>query len=90
MIDSYISVEQEKQEKQELGVINQQPKSYIDLYSEGWLDGLGGSEPRSPDISLYWQGYQLGQREYWCQQRSLEIREIEAIAPERTVSKLSV
>lgn len=58
MIDSYISVKQEKRKKQGLEVIKQQGKNYIDLYSEGWLDGLSGLEHRSPDIYFYWQGYQ--------------------------------
>ena len=79
MIDPYISVEQEKREKQEPVAIEQRAKVHTDLYSEGWLDGLGGLEPSLPDIYLYWQGYQLGQREYWCQQRGLEILETESL-----------
>ena len=89
MIDLYISVKQEKREKQGLEVIKQQGKGYSDLYSEGWLDGLSGLEPRAPDIYLYWQGYQLGQREYWCKLRGLEIPEIETLESDCTVSKLS-
>ncbi|AFZ38066.1 hypothetical protein STA3757_49760 (plasmid) [Stanieria sp. NIES-3757] len=87
MIDSYISVKQEKLEKQGLEVIKQQGKNYIDLYSGGRLDGLSGLEPRSPDI--YWQGYQLGQREYWCKLRGLEIPEIETFESDCTGSKPS-
>ena len=89
MIDSYISVEQKKREKQEPIAIEQQAKVHADLYSEGWLDGLGGLEPSLPDIYLYWQGYQLGQREYWCQQRGLEIPKTETFESGFAISKLS-
>lgn len=89
MIDSYISVEQEKREKQEPVAIEQQVKVHTDLYSEGWLDGLWGLEPSSPDIHLYWQGYQLGQREYWCKHRGLEIPKTETLESSPAISKLS-
>lgn len=72
MLDPSISVRQEHKRSQE-------PNINIELYSEGWLDGLCNLESTKPHIDDYWQGYQLRLREYLCEQLGVEISESPAI-----------
>ncbi len=57
MIDSYISVEQEKREQQELDVITAEANSKTDLHSEGLGSGILG-EPAQKQY-----GGELAERE---------------------------
>lgn len=50
MLEPSISVRQEHKRSQE-------PNINIELYSEGWLDGLCNLESTKPHIDDYWQGY---------------------------------
>jgi hypothetical protein len=71
MNDSPISVKQDPKRSQE-------PNIDIELYSEGLFDGLCNLKPTKPHIYDYWQGYQLGLREYLCKQLGVEITELPA------------
>lgn len=42
------------------------PDINIDLYSNGFLDGLTGLNAELPHVKNYWDGYSLGYREYCC------------------------
>lgn len=68
MINSYTSVEQSNQERQEL-------EANLDTgrYSEGYFEGYIGLEPRQPEEDSYWYGYQIGCREYWAKKLGVEI-----------------
>ena len=50
----------------------------VDLYSAGWFDGLTGLNAELPHFKDYWNGYQLGYREYCCGLMNVEIPEGEA------------
>ena len=54
---------------------SQEPSIDIELYSEGFFDGLCNLESTKPHIYDYWQGYQLGLREHWCKVLGVEITE---------------
>ena len=54
---------------------SQEPSIDIELYSEGFFDGLCNLESTKPHINDYWQGYQLGLREHWCKVLGVEITE---------------
>ncbi len=60
MLDSTISLEQQPPQRQETRDIN------IELYSSGFFDGVCGLDATLPHFWDYWQGYQLGYREYCC------------------------
>ena len=52
-----------------------QPKPPTEEYSEGWFNGLIGEIPMYPENDNYWSGYSLGNREYWCSQKGVELSE---------------
>ena len=60
MLDSLININQDTTPCQEPPEIN------IELYSEGFFDGVCGLDATLPHFWDYWQGYQLGYREYCC------------------------
>ena len=66
MNNSPISVEQDHKRSQE-------PCIDIEFYSEGFFDGICNLESTPPHIYDYWQGYQLGLREYLCKVLGVEI-----------------
>ena len=43
-----------------------EPDLDIELYSEGFFDGVCGLDATLPHVWHYWHGYQLGYREYCC------------------------
>ena len=73
MINSYLSVEQEKRERQEIDRIHDEASLNTDLYSGGYFDGLIGDKPTHPEIHSYWSGYETGCREYWAKKLNVEI-----------------
>ena len=73
MINTYISVDEENREKQELDLIHEEAGKNTDLESAGWFDGLIGLEPSHPEKHSYWSGYQIGYREYWAKKLKVEI-----------------
>ena len=77
MFDLYLSVEQEKREKQELEQvefsINRSSSPVTEQYSGGWFDGLIGETPRYPELGDYWSGYQKGLREYYATLAGIEL-----------------
>ena len=44
-----------------------------DIYSTGYLEGYWGYEPKHPEKHSYWEGYQIGFREYWAKKLGVEI-----------------
>ena len=66
MNDSPISVKQDPKRSQE-------PNIEIKLYSEGFFDGLCNLESTPPHLNDYWEGYQIGLREYLCKVLGVEI-----------------
>ena len=73
MINSYLSVEQEKRDRQGLEEYEAESSRETDSYSLGFFDGLIGSDPLKPEKHSYWEGYQIGYREYWAGKRKVEI-----------------
>ena len=76
MINSSISVDQEKRQRQELKTVSSESnesKLNTDLYSDGYFTGYIGCEPTQPENYSYWAGYQLGSREYWAERLGVEI-----------------
>ena len=43
-----------------------EPDINIELYSTGFFDGLNGLDAQLPHFEDYWEGYQIGYREYCC------------------------
>ncbi|MEL6928709.1 MAG: hypothetical protein AAFO95_08750 [Cyanobacteria bacterium J06600_6] len=73
MINSYLSVDQENRERQGLEARDIEASLNTDSYSVGFFDGLTGCEPSNPEKHSYWEGYQIGNREYWAAELSVEI-----------------
>ena len=48
-------------------------KPPTEKYSEGWFNGLIGENPMYPENSDYWSGYSLGNREFWCSKKGVEL-----------------
>lgn len=74
-----IALQQEQQQwiEEDLEAVEQQKPEEeglnTDLYSGGYFDGLIGLEPSQPENQSYWEGYQIGYREYWAGKLSVEI-----------------
>lgn len=49
----------------------------LELYSAGFIDGLAGLDAQLPHFKDYWDGYQLGYREYCCGLLGVEIPQSE-------------
>ena len=73
MSNLHLSVKQEKREQQEIDKIHEEGGLNTDLYSGGYFDGLIGLEPSQPEEQSYWEGYQIGYREYWAGKLRVEI-----------------
>jgi hypothetical protein len=73
MIDYYLSLEQEKREQQDLDAVHEQAEENASLSSEGRFDGICGLPPTQPQDYIYWDGYQVGLREYWTKKLGVEI-----------------
>ncbi|MBE9168661.1 hypothetical protein IQ238_14490 [Pleurocapsales cyanobacterium LEGE 06147] len=73
MFDLYLSVEQQKREQQDLDAVHEQADLYASLSSEGRFDGICGLPPTQPQDYQYWDGYQVGLREYWTKKLGVEI-----------------
>ncbi len=71
MINLSTSVEQADREKQEQ--IERKSNLNTDLYSTGYFEGYIGCEPTQPEYYSYWEGYQIGAREYWAKKLGVEI-----------------
>ena len=72
-INIALAYEQEKREKQDRDAINVEANRNADLHSDGKFDGVCGLEPSLPQEHSYWEGYQLGLREYWSKKLGVEI-----------------
>jgi|GEM_PF-4968578 len=66
MFNLHVSVEQKKREQQGLEAKEAEASLNTDLYSEGYLEGYWGCEPSHLEQQSYWDGYQIGIREYWA------------------------
>ena len=78
MLDYYTKKEQGNRTPEVLNVVKKstsQPKPPTEKYSGGWFDGLIGENPLYPENSEYWTGYCLGNREYWCRKKGVELSE---------------
>ena len=73
MFNAYLSLEQEKREKQDLGAINEQANRNTDLHSDGLFDGVCGLEPSLLQEQSYWSGYCAGLRKYWSKKLKVAI-----------------
>jgi len=73
MIDYYLSLEQQKREQQDLDAVHEQADLYASLEAEGRFDGICGLPPTQPQDYQYWDGYQVGLREYWTKKLGVEI-----------------
>jgi len=73
MFDLYTSVEQKNREQQGLEVRDLAAELNTDLYSDGYFEGYIGGKPSYPEQHSYWDGYQLGSREYWAKKLGVEI-----------------
>ena len=73
MNNLYLSVEQKNRERQEKERIYDEASLNTDLYSGGYFEGLIGLEPSHPEQHSYWEGYQIGSREYWAKKLGVVI-----------------
>ncbi len=76
MLDYYLEKEQENRVKEATNALKKsvnQHKPPTEPYSGGWFDGYIGDKPRYPENGSYWSGYSLGNREYWCKQKGIEL-----------------
>lgn len=44
-----------------------------DRYYQGYSEGVFGCDPTQPEQHSYWEGYQIGAREYWASKLGVEI-----------------
>ena len=68
-----LEIEQEKRDRQGREAYEAESSRETDSYSLGFFDGLIGSDPLKPERHSYWEGYQIGIREYWAKKRKVEI-----------------
>ena len=68
-----LEIEQEKRERQGREAYEAEIFKETDTYSLGFFDGIIGSEPTKPEKHSYWEGYQIGCREYWVKKLKVEI-----------------
>ena len=76
MLGQYTKKGQGNRTPEVLNVVNEstnQPKPPTEKYSGGWFDGLIGENPTYPENSEYWSGYCLGNREFWCRHKGIEL-----------------
>lgn len=71
MINVHKILEQSNQETQ--GQIERKSNLDTDLYSTGYFEGYIGCEPSQPEQHGYWEGYQIGAREYWAKKLGVKI-----------------
>lgn len=72
MLNIALELEQEQRISNGLAAIDEQVNQEKDLYSVGLFDGLIGCEPTSPEEQSYWEGYQIGLRQYWANKKGTE------------------
>ena len=74
-----IALEQEQQQRLQECLTASQDQIHdeagieTDRYSAGYFEGYIGCEPSHPEQHSYWEGYQIGYREYWAKQLGVEI-----------------
>ena len=73
MFNIALANEQEQRLQNDLAAVEAQISLHTDLYSVGYFDGLIGCEPTQLEKQSYWDGYQIGQREYWAKKLGVEI-----------------
>ena len=73
MINLQVSLEQSSREQQEIDRIYDEASLNTDLYSAGYFEGYIGGEPSHPEQHSYWEGYQVGSREYWAKKLGVVI-----------------
>jgi hypothetical protein len=73
MFNLHLSVEQSLREQQGKRAREVETSLNTDLYSVGYFDGLIGLEPSHPEKHSYWEGYQIGSREFWAKKLGVEI-----------------
>lgn len=72
-INIALAKEQEQRSQNDLTAVEAQIDLDTDLYSVGYFDGLIDAKPIRLEKQSYWEGYQIGQREYWAQKLGVEI-----------------
>lgn len=74
-----IALEQEQQQRvqSDLDALQNQKQEEAGLntevYSVGYFEGYIGLEPSHPEQHSYWEGFQIGCREYWAKKLGVEI-----------------
>ena len=68
-----LELEQEQRLASDRAAIDAQIEQDTDLYHIGRFDGLAGCEPTRVDEHGYWEGYQIGLRQYWARKLGIEI-----------------
>lgn len=73
MINTYINVDQKQRELQGVEAVGSEAAINSDRYYQGYAEGSFGMPPTQPEFHSYWEGYQIGAREYWASKLKVEI-----------------
>lgn len=73
MLNIALATEQEQRVSNGLAAIEEQANRETDLYDVGRFDGLIGCEPTQLKEPSYWEGYQIGLRQYWANKKGIEL-----------------
>ena len=73
MLNIALELEQEQRLENDKAAVESQISQETDLYDVGRFDGLIGSRPTGLEEQSYWEGYQIGLKEYWAKKLEVEI-----------------
>ena len=73
MLNIALDLEQQQRLENDRAAFDNQIDKETDLYHVGRFDGLIGCEPTQVEEHSYWEGYQIGLRQYWAKKLGVEI-----------------
>ncbi len=73
MLNIALELEQEQRLCNGLAAVEAEIDKETDFYHIGRFDGLAGCEPTRVEDRGYWEGYQIGLRQYWASKKEIEL-----------------
>lgn len=72
-INIALATEQEQRLANDRAAIEAEIEKETDYFHVGRFDGLAGCEPTRVENHGYWEGYQIGLRQYWANKKRIEL-----------------
>lgn len=73
MLNIALELEQEQRLANDRAAIEAEIEKETDYFSVGKFDGLAGCEPTRVEELSYWEGYQIGLRQYWASKKGIQL-----------------